>query len=113
MSSFGIGGTNAHVVLEQAPAVDIPAEGAAAPYLIAVSAASAAALRATSARLAEALCEPGRRMADVAYTLAAGRRQLGWRRSVVGDGAQALSAQLASAVWEPVAAVDQPNPSSS
>ncbi|MEU0791167.1 type I polyketide synthase [Amycolatopsis sp. NPDC005961] len=65
VSAFGIGGTNAHVLVEEAPAPEVPAPQAfpAAPLLL--SAADDAGLR----RVAAGLAEVGG-TADVAYTLA-------------------------------------------
>jgi amino acid adenylation domain-containing protein len=95
VSSFGIGGTNAHAVVEEAPApreTDPPAR----PWqLLALSAKTPAALEALTARLAGHLAEmpendpesdeeeAGKALADVAFTLQAGRRALPWRRTVV------------------------------
>jgi acyl transferase domain-containing protein len=83
VSSFGLGGTNAHVVLEEAPAPmalerDVQAE------LLVLSARSAPALDALSAALAEQLeREPAGHLASVAQTLQLGRRSFSQRRSVV------------------------------
>ncbi len=84
VSSFGLGGTNAHVVLEEAPAAaDAPAL-ARRQQLLVLSARSAAALEAAASRLADRLAaEPAVELADVAYTLAAGRRAFSHRRAVV------------------------------
>ncbi|KQW87440.1 hypothetical protein ASC94_29105 [Massilia sp. Root418] len=98
VSSFGIGGTNAHVILEQAPQAAAPAAGGAADglaqHVLALSAKSATALDAMSARLADYLrAQPGANLADVAYTLQTGRAQLAHRRAVVcTDAAGALAA---------------------
>ncbi|GGL01128.1 type I polyketide synthase [Mangrovihabitans endophyticus] len=77
VSSFGISGTNAHVVLEGTTApdepsspADEPAEGPAAWLL---SARGGAALRAQAGRLAAHLRQARHDPADVAYTLATGR----------------------------------------
>lgn len=82
VSSFGIGGTNAHVILEEAPRTptaphDRPAQ------LIQVSARTEAALATATARLAEHLSEPGIELADVAYTLRVGRVAHQHRTAVV------------------------------
>jgi amino acid adenylation domain-containing protein len=85
VSSFGVGGTNAHAVLEEAPpaARPLPAEG---PQLLRISARTATALEATVDRLAAHLeLHPEQDLADVAYTLANGRRDFMHRTFVVAD----------------------------
>ncbi|MBC6447371.1 type I polyketide synthase [Actinokineospora xionganensis] len=82
VSAFGIGGTNAHVVLEEAPAVARP-EPAARAELLVWSARSAAAADAFGARLAEHLAGSGDRLADIAHTLQTGRQVFEHRRMVV------------------------------
>ncbi|WP_290062799.1 type I polyketide synthase, partial [Amycolatopsis solani] len=52
ISSFGISGTNAHVIIEQAPEVPAPAEEPEGPVIWPLSARSAAALQAHATRLA-------------------------------------------------------------
>jgi amino acid adenylation domain-containing protein len=97
VSSFGIGGTNAHMVLEQAPPAIAPAASAAqGEHLLALSARSATALEAMSARLAQhLLAQPGADLADIAYTLQLGRAQLPHRRVVVAASAVDAAAALA------------------
>lgn len=84
VSSLGVGGTNAHVVLTQAPAPPYRDEGAApreaAPVLL-VSARDPDALRDAGQRLADALT-PESDLADVAHTLAEGRRAFPYRAAV-------------------------------
>lgn len=107
VSSFGIGGTNAHVVLEQPPPVPQRTDGQG-PWLFALSAASQPALRATAAGLAAALRSgTGIGMADAAFTLAKGRRQLRRRASFVAGSREELARQL-DAGWSGVAAGDAP-----
>ncbi|MEU9373901.1 SDR family NAD(P)-dependent oxidoreductase [Streptomyces sp. NPDC048255] len=86
VSSFGMGGTNAHVVLEEAPR-DLPvALGTAGRQLVAVSAASPRALTEVLGALADRLDQdPRPDLADVAFTLRAGRREFPYRRTVVAD----------------------------
>jgi len=95
VSSFGIGGTNAHVVLEQAPPL-AARSSAAGPQLLTLSARSATALDAMSARLAQhLLAHPDAALADVAHTLQLGRAQLPHRRAVVAASHAAAAAALA------------------
>ncbi|CAM2006241.1 non-ribosomal peptide synthetase/type I polyketide synthase [Acanthopleuribacter pedis] len=85
VSSFGIGGTNAHVVLEQAPpAADVPECRDEAPRVLRLSAATPAALDQMRLRLAEDLAAgPARRLCDIAYSLDVGRKPLPCRAAVV------------------------------
>ena len=86
VSSFGVGGTNAHLVLQEAP----PAEGAdsaRSDQLLVLSARSVVALDQVAARLATHLTRhPDRHLDDVAYTLQLGRHPFRYRRSLVVDG---------------------------
>ncbi len=98
VSSFGIGGTNAHVILEQATQVSSPAGGLPA-QLLTLSARSEPALAALAANLATYLAaHPEANLADVAYTLQLGRAQLPLRRAVsCASHAQAVAALSAPA----------------
>ncbi|CCK26519.1 Phthiocerol synthesis polyketide synthase type I PpsD [Streptomyces davaonensis JCM 4913] len=99
VSSFGMGGTNAHVVLEQAaPAPAGPPEPAERTWLIPVSGASPGGLRANAERLADWLRGPGQdvRMRDLAHTLGRRRAQLSERAVVVADSPDALAVGLKS-----------------
>ncbi|MFR9728075.1 SDR family NAD(P)-dependent oxidoreductase [Saccharopolyspora sp. MS10] len=87
VSSFGIGGTNAHAVLGPAPRRSTP-EDDPRPQLLCVSAATAEAARATASRVAAAV-PPGRH-ADAAHTLARGRTALPHR--LTGLGPEGLAA---------------------
>ncbi|WP_051874593.1 type I polyketide synthase [Streptomyces exfoliatus] len=99
VSAFGIGGTNAHLVLEQAPAAPRPALATVdrMPVALPLSARTATALDALAARLADDLdAHPERPLAAVARTLRSGRRELGHRRVVVADGTAAAGRALRS-----------------
>jgi len=102
VSSFGMGGTNVHVVLEQPPvplraASEGPASGG--PALLVVSGRTAAAAEAVAGRLARHLAgDAAPALADVALTLQRGRVPLNWRAAVVArDPASAATALTASA----------------
>jgi phthiocerol/phenolphthiocerol synthesis type-I polyketide synthase E len=98
VSSFGMGGTNAHVILEQAPARTPATAPPPAWHLIQVSAKTETALTAYGSALADYLATPapaqGRDLRDVAYTLRVGRQELPKRLAVVAadatDAAHAL-----------------------
>lgn len=88
VSSFGIGGTNAHVILEEAPVVDILSREALQQareyHLLVVSAKTSTALETATANLVQHLQQhPDLNLADVAYTLCMGRRAFEHRRIVV------------------------------
>lgn len=92
LSSFGIGGTNAHVILEEAPR--LASSETTTPELLLCSAKTAAALDAVTRRLSRRLesADAGA-LADIAHTLACGREHFEHRRFVVaGTRAQAASA---------------------
>ncbi|RKG94358.1 acyltransferase domain-containing protein [Corallococcus sp. CA053C] len=84
VSAFGIGGTNAHVVLEEAPPAPAFSEAREEATVLVVSARSADALTTASQRLADHLEQhPPPSLADCAYTLQEGRAAFEHRRAVV------------------------------
>ena len=92
VSAFGIGGTNAHVVLEEPPRLPNTQPLRPRPFeLLLLSARTATALDTATDRLADHLeRRPDIRLGDVGHTLRAGRRGFGHRRFVVAaDGGQA------------------------
>jgi amino acid adenylation domain-containing protein len=94
VTSLGMGGTNVHLVLEEAPAA-VPTSSASRPrQLVLLSAKSAAALERATARLADHLREePGLELADVAFTLSHGRKAFQHRRALLAsDAADAATA---------------------
>jgi phthiocerol/phenolphthiocerol synthesis type-I polyketide synthase E len=104
ISSFSIGGTNAHVILEEAPPAPVRSGPAAeGPQLLVLSAKTSRALGAAAARLAAELGRTaGLDLGDVAFTLQAGRKAFGHRRTLVvggstGEAAAALTAGSAGA----------------
>jgi acyl transferase domain-containing protein/acyl carrier protein len=95
VSSFGIGGTNAHALLEEAPASE-PTAPARGEQLLVLSAKTPAALERATERLRQHLeASPGADLADVAFTLQVGRRVFGHRRAVVVRDAKDAAAALA------------------
>jgi len=83
VSSFGIGGTNAHVVLEEAPASE-SFEPSSSPQLLVLSARTQNALAQARTNLSAHLARhPEVNLADVAYTLSAGRKSFEHRLAIV------------------------------
>jgi amino acid adenylation domain-containing protein len=91
VSSFGGGGTNAHVILEQAP--PSLAASPARPYqLLLLSGKTELAIDRLTTNLQD-YCQqhPELNLADVAYTLKQGRKTYEWRRFIVArDRAEAI-----------------------
>ncbi|SOD80783.1 Acyl transferase domain-containing protein [Streptomyces sp. Ag109_G2-15] len=102
VSAFGMSGTNAHVVLEQAPAEDPAAAqeqrtGGSPPaeLPILVSARSRDALKAQAARLAAHLsAHPGDDLADIGHSLVTTRAMLDHRAVVIGGDRDSVTAGL-------------------
>ncbi|WP_078508383.1 type I polyketide synthase [Streptomyces zinciresistens] len=99
VSSFGVSGTNAHAVLEEAPAVEVVGEAAVevvgGPVAWVVSGRSAAGLRAQAGRLREFVVgRPELGVADVAFSLAASRSVFEHRGVVTGAGREELVERL-------------------
>ncbi|QYN17785.1 SDR family NAD(P)-dependent oxidoreductase [Amycolatopsis sp. DSM 110486] len=94
VSSFGMSGTNAHVVLEQTPEEE-PAEagaGSGGPASWVVSAGSEAALREQARRLDTVASESAWQAGDLGWALAAGRSRFEHRAVVIGGDRAALVA---------------------
>ncbi len=113
VSSFGIGGTNAHVVLEEAPG-PAPRSASAAPQALVLSARTRTALDAATSHLADFFARyPDSNLADVAYTLQVGRRAFEHRRIAVcrnaADAAAVLGRGDAARAFTTVAATPSPS----
>jgi acyl transferase domain-containing protein/thioesterase domain-containing protein len=86
VSAFGVSGTNAHLILEQAPAAEVPETAVQPPSPIPwiLSARGVAALRGQAARLRDRVAgDPGTDVGDVAHSLIACRSTLEDRAVIV------------------------------
>ncbi|MEZ5714962.1 MAG: SDR family NAD(P)-dependent oxidoreductase [Paracoccaceae bacterium] len=88
VNSLGVGGTNAHVVLEEAPQRQASEESDWPFQLLVVSGRSKAALDGNARALAAHLRDSDDPLADVAWTLKEGRRAFEKRRVVVAGSAE-------------------------
>ena len=98
VSSFGASGTNAHVIVQQAPApaprYPLPERSA---YVLTLSAKTPAALAATAARYGERLAaDETAALPDVCYTANAGRTHFAHRLAVTGSDPRELGRRLAA-----------------
>ncbi|SDN50550.1 type I polyketide synthase [Allokutzneria albata] len=97
VSAFGVSGTNAHVILQEAPAVveedRVAPELPATPWVL--SARSSAGLRGQAEQLL-AHVDTSAPLVDTAYSLATSRSTMDYRAVVVGQDLAALRAGLAA-----------------
>jgi polyketide synthase PksJ len=95
VSSFGVGGTNAHVILEEAPPAS--ASDASKPWqLLTLSAKSETALAASTVALLETMSHGTSELADIAWTLQTGRSDHALRHSLVCRDRDDARAKLAA-----------------
>ncbi len=94
VSSLGVGGTNSHVILEEAPA-QASAPPSRVAQLVVLSARSEVALDNASERLAEHVrSHPGLSLADAAYTLQQGRKAFEHRQVLAASSPEELVRRL-------------------
>ncbi|MGY3521076.1 SDR family NAD(P)-dependent oxidoreductase [Micromonospora sp. PTRAS2] len=110
VSAFGMGGVNAHVILEEPPLAAPRGPLPPRPHLVRVTAASEDAVRQLAAAYAEvfAASDDDRRTADLCHTANAGRSLLDYQSAVTGPTGPALAEQLRAVADGrlPVARVD-------
>lgn len=95
ISSFGIGGTNAHVILEEAP-VAAPSSYNRPWYIVTLSAKTQQALRAAETQLHAFIGQKSPpKLEDLAFTLGVGRKAFQNRSAFVCQSLEELSEQLA------------------
>ena len=109
VSSFGFGGTNAHVVLEEAPAfTPNPAEPSRPErplHVLALSARDPAALSTLAERYAVHLAaHPSEPLPDICFTANAGRAHFHHRLAIVGGSHEQMREKLARFQADPLSA---------
>jgi len=114
VSAFGVGGVNAHVVLEEGPEAS-PELSSRPAQLLCVSARSAGALDAAIGNLGRHLQEhPETNLADVSYTLQTGRHGFDYRATLVcssvDEGVQMLAAQSNRPIHRSQGIITRPQP---
>jgi amino acid adenylation domain-containing protein len=96
VSAAGVGGTNVHLIVEEAPPAPV-AHDDNRPQVLVLSAKSETALDAQAANLAEYLrSNPEASLRNVAYTLQSGRRQFEHRCMLVAENAADAAAVLSA-----------------
>lgn len=101
ISAFGMGGSNAHVIIEEAPAPQESPEDETGALLLPLSARSAASLAAMQSSLSDALAKIGENegvsLADVAHTLQKGREAFSHRSITLATTLSDASERLKTA----------------
>ncbi len=100
VSSFGIGGTNAHVILQEARQPQRAPATEKQERILLLSAKSANAVQDMAKRLSGYMQDyPLLSLVDIEFTLSQGRRNFPYRLSAVGPTTRELCAQLADHVY--------------
>lgn len=95
VSSFAMGGTNAHVILQEAEE-NIPDVQENNINIIPISAKTENTLTNYSKKIFEELNRENKRLNDVAYTFQVGRKPFGYRKAIVTSDAEGLLKELKS-----------------
>jgi acyl transferase domain-containing protein len=96
VSAFGFGGTNAHIILEEAP-LSVPQHTARPYQLLPLSAHTPTALNQATELLANELGQQTHRsLADISFTLQTGRHAFSQRRVIIAQDCQEAAASLRS-----------------
>ena len=97
VNAAGVGGTNVHVIVEEAPLAAAPEPDGGSPQLFVLSARDGKALGEARARLAAHIAShPEQNLADAAFTLQTGRRAFPMRFATIACSREQLATKLAS-----------------
>lgn len=94
VSSFGISGTNAHVILEPGPVQAQVLTEPRGSWVLPLSARTPSALRARVSSMANALRDSNIRLEDFVYSASVRRTHMNYRTAVVGDSREQLVQRL-------------------
>ncbi|MCC6135726.1 MAG: SDR family NAD(P)-dependent oxidoreductase [Gammaproteobacteria bacterium] len=98
ISSFGFSGTNAHLVLEEAPPLTSVSNAPQTVHLLVISGATASAARTLAHAVADCLTAAAApALGDLAHTLLIGRAHLAYRIAIVADDPHEAAAALRTA----------------
>ncbi|MBC8121208.1 MAG: SDR family NAD(P)-dependent oxidoreductase, partial [Gemmatimonadaceae bacterium] len=97
VSAFGFGGTNCHVILEEAPN-RVPVEANRPLHLLTLSAKSEAALQVLTERYIARLANHPASPADICFSANSGRSHFAFRLAVTGESTSQLSDCLKEAI---------------
>ena len=93
VSSLGVGGTNAHIILEEAPAVEESGPSRESQLLL-LSAKNEVSLQAAGDNLVEFVNAGEHKIPDLAYTLQVGRQSFAERRAIVCGSPEQLTERI-------------------
>lgn len=102
VSSFGIGGSNVHLILQESDQQVGDVEAATCPVLLPISAKSAVSLRAMCHELEKQLDGLQHNLTDIAFTLSVGREAFAHRMILAGSCVEELKEQLNQIPDEPL-----------
>lgn len=98
VSSFGIGGTNAHVILEETELTEAPKEITNGPFLFPISAHTESAFFKLVQSYKEFILNPSCELKDLCYTLQIGRKNLKYKKCLTVSSYEDLKAQLEAGI---------------
>ena len=99
VSAFGFGGTNAHLILREAPRVPREKHNLNAPQLLPLSAKSDSALLDLVKSYRNYLeSHPETNLGDLCFTASAGRSHFNYRRAIVAESTAQLQQQLSAVI---------------